>query len=375
MIKWAAPPRRFELIPFDEIQVGGAPSYLVRGLIPRHGLTLVFGPMKSGKTFFMIDIMMHVALDRDYRGHRVKSGPVVYCVLEGPHGFRGRIEAFRRHKMTEPITNVPFHLVAARMTFVTDHGELVDDIRNALGEERPPAVIVIDTLRRSLDGSESDDGDIAAYVGAADRVREAFGCAIVIVHHSGLETGRPRGHTSLGAAVDAQLACTKDKSGKVTVEVQLMRDGPEGETLHSQLREVDIGFDDDGLPMTSCVLDAEHDASAMSMKKPAEKKLSAKHLLALQALHEAVAAVGRSPPPEMAEIPASVEKVVSKRQWINQATKRGISDSDRESAPRMAVARARTELQSAGKIGVWDDYVWPTISTSHKAMSKRQTCP
>ena len=36
-----------------------------------------------------------------------------------------------------------------------------------------------------------------------------------------------------------------------------MRDGPEGETLHGQLREVDIGIDDDGLPMSSCVLDAE----------------------------------------------------------------------------------------------------------------------
>ena len=45
------------------------PPILVRGLIPRHGLTLVFGPMKSGKTFFMIDLMMHVALDREYRGH------------------------------------------------------------------------------------------------------------------------------------------------------------------------------------------------------------------------------------------------------------------------------------------------------------------
>ena len=87
------------------------------------------------------------------------------------------------------------------------------EMRSATSDRR--RLIVIDTLRRSLDGSESDDGDIAAYVGAADRVREVFGCAIVLVHHSGLEAGRPRGHTSLGAAVDAQLACTKDKSGKV----------------------------------------------------------------------------------------------------------------------------------------------------------------
>ena len=76
----------------------------------------------------------------------------------------------------------------------------------------------------------------------------------------------------------------------------------------------------------------------------------------------------------MAEIPASIEKVVSKRQWIVQATKRGISDSDQESAPRMAVGRALVVLQNAGKIGVWDDYVWRTISASDQATSKRQTC-
>ena len=96
------------------------------------------------------------------------------------------------------------------------------------------------------------------------------------------------------------------------------------------------------------------------MKKPAGKKLSAKHMLALQALNEAIAAVGRSPPPEMAEIPANVEKVVSKRQWIAQATRRGISDSDRESAPRMAIGRASIVLQAAGRIGVWDDCIWPS---------------
>jgi hypothetical protein len=39
---------------------------------------------------------------------------------------------------------------------------------------------VLDTLNRSLAGSESDDEDMAAYVKAADAIREAFGCAVVI---------------------------------------------------------------------------------------------------------------------------------------------------------------------------------------------------
>ena len=40
----------------------------------------------------------------------------------------------------------------------------------------------------------------------------------------------------------------------------------------------------------------------------------------------------------------------------------------------MAVGRALVVLQNAGKIGVWDDYVWRTISSSDQATSKRHTC-
>ena len=73
-------------------------------------------------------------------------------------------------------------------------------------------------------------------------------------------------------------------------------------------------------------------------------------------------------------MPTYVEKVVSKRQWIVQATKRGISDSDQESAPRMAVGRALIVMQNAGNIGVWDDYVWPMIPTGAQPTLRRQTC-
>jgi RecA-family ATPase len=74
-----------------------------------------------------------------------------------------------------------------------------------------PAAVVIDTLNRSLAGSESSDEDMAAYIKAADAIRDAFNCAVVIVHHCGHEGTRPRGHSSLMGALDAQVAVTKDQ--------------------------------------------------------------------------------------------------------------------------------------------------------------------
>ena len=62
-----------------------------------------------------------------------------------------------------------------------------------------PAAVAIDTLNRSLAGSESSDEDMAAYIRAADAIRDAFNCAVVIVHHCGHEGTRPRGHLSLRA--------------------------------------------------------------------------------------------------------------------------------------------------------------------------------
>ena len=40
------------------------------------------------------------------------------------------------------------------------------------------------------------DEDMAAYIQAADRLREKFACTVIIIHHCGINGDRPRGHTS-----------------------------------------------------------------------------------------------------------------------------------------------------------------------------------
>jgi hypothetical protein len=114
--------------------------------------------------------------------------------------------------------------------------------------------VIIDTLNRSLAGSESDDKDKAAYIRAADAIRHAFGCVVIIVHHCGVDATRPRGHTSLIGAVDAQLAVKRDAAENIVVTVERMKDGSDGETIVSKLEAVDVGTDVDGDVITSCVV-------------------------------------------------------------------------------------------------------------------------
>ncbi|HEY1749742.1 MAG TPA: AAA family ATPase [Caulobacteraceae bacterium] len=58
---------RIRLIPFGAIKLGTQRRDLVRGLIPRVGLVVVWGAPKSGKSFWVFDLVMHVALGREYR--------------------------------------------------------------------------------------------------------------------------------------------------------------------------------------------------------------------------------------------------------------------------------------------------------------------
>ena len=58
--RWKREPR-IKLMPFNSISLTSDRRYLVKGMIPYPGLTLIWGPPKSGKSFWTLDVAMHVA--------------------------------------------------------------------------------------------------------------------------------------------------------------------------------------------------------------------------------------------------------------------------------------------------------------------------
>src|SRR5258707_867963 len=176
---------------------------------------------------------------------------VVYVALEGQAGMPDRIEAFRNH---HGITGaVPFLLLLTRLNLILDAPKLIADIKAQLGEVNP-GLIVLDTLNRSLVGSESKDEDMAKYLAAADLVAERLGAAVALVHHCGIDASRPRGHTSLTGSVECQIAVARDESGRVETEVEYAKDFAEGAKTLSELDLKVVGTDPDGDEMTSLVV-------------------------------------------------------------------------------------------------------------------------
>jgi hypothetical protein len=119
----------------------------------------------------------------------------------------------------------------------------------------PVGVIFLDTLNRSIGGSENKDEDMGAYVTSAAALAAQFQCAIIIIHHSGTNENRPRGHTSLTGAVEAQIGVKRDAAGRIIAAVEYMKDGPEEGQVVSKLKVVEVGIDEDGEPITSCVVE------------------------------------------------------------------------------------------------------------------------
>ena len=93
------------------------------------------------------------------------------------------------------------------------------------------------------------------YVKAAEEIRKAFGSVCVIVHHCGYDDTHARGHTSLPAAVDAELSVERDVSSPLMIAtVRQMRDGPEGMVVRSRAQSVALDPDHNGKPRSSIVI-------------------------------------------------------------------------------------------------------------------------
>jgi hypothetical protein len=166
---------------------------------------------------------------------------------------------------------VPLHLMPTSINLIKERRMLIEEIKLQLKErgiEDMPIAIVLDTLNRSLTGSESKDENMSNYIKVADDLREQFNCLVAIVHHCGHVETRPRGHSSLPGAIDGQIKIERPERGtRMTAEVELMRDGPEGRIIHSIIKSVDVHRMPDGKMKTSPVLVAD-DATERAARLP-----------------------------------------------------------------------------------------------------------
>jgi len=178
---------------------------------------------------------------------------------------------------------------------------------------------------------------------------------VMIIHHCGTDDRRPRGHTSLTGAADAQIAVKRNAAGQIVTTVEYMKDGPEGEETCSRLEVVQVGTDEDGERITSCVVESD-DVTTDETRRANKATGAAK--VALDLLRRVVTDHGE-PAPTSNHIPPHA-RVTEIDLWRRHAYEGSVTDSDKPAAQRKAFMRAVTKLQELGLVGIWSKWAWLT---------------
>jgi len=246
-------------------------SWIIKDIIPESsGLTMIYGPPGTYKSFIAIDMALCMANGISWHGKRIKQRNVLYIAAEGQAGILKRMEAWRQHKDIKKLKNIAILPMPARL----DDGVELQDLKRAIRNLDPqPQFIFIDTLARSMDGEENSKTGMGAVVSAIDAIKIEFGIQVLVVHHSGKDASKgARGSNSLEGAVDTQFVVKKIASYEAVMDCERQKDDEQAEAIGFRLEKVDTGYKNvDGDAITSLVpvMDME-----VKPKNSAEKKNS-----------------------------------------------------------------------------------------------------
>ena len=320
-------------------------DYIVKGWLDRGALSVVYGPSNVGKSFLAVDLAHHVSKGHDWGDRRVRQGNVLYLAPEGGALFANRVAA-----LADPV----FWVLPIPIAFTgraTDAQPLTEMIHRLSEMHGAFDLIVIDTMARVMGAVDENTAPaIAELLRNIDLVKRETGAHVMLIHHTGKDVLRgARGHSSLRAAVDTEIELTRDECGKITAEVTKQRDGSTGYRFYYTLRQVELGRDLDGDPVTTCVVEPALPAEAgrVDVSQTGRK--------ALGILDKLIAERG-----EVRKKPAYPgTPCVSLADWRDSCVKPGVlSDADKRDTRRRAFNREKEALIAGGVIMVRDDLVW-----------------
>lgn len=250
-------PQRFRLLTPADLAKRPSVQWRVRGVLPFDGIAAMFGPSGSGKSFLTLDLLATVASGGEWFGCRVKSAPVLYVALEGEAGISQRIQAHQAKHGPLP-DGFRFLLQSLDIRATDDRADLVRAIQAA---GWAGGVLCLDTLNRAAPGmDENDSRSMGEVISAAKSLQAELGGLVLLIHHTGKDATKGlRGHSSLHAALDAALEVSRDGDRREW-KMHKAKDGEDGEAHPFSLDVVEVGTDEDGEPITSCVVVPEKNA-------------------------------------------------------------------------------------------------------------------
>lgn len=233
---------------------------VLKGLVPKMGLGVVYGASGIGKSFVMLDWMLKVASGQDWHGHRNKAekGDWIYISSEGgPDELRRRLKGWADANTGGVVpANVGFYAVSLGWG-----KEGVEDAKKFIRWCRmrgsPVRGVIIDTLNRNMGGGdENDTASMTAFVDCCEMVWRGLGCVVPVVHHEGKDAEKgARGSSVLKGAAEFEWRVFRDRGSMVGgISIEKNRHGPDGMVYGFGLDVWSFGVDADGDEVTTLVV-------------------------------------------------------------------------------------------------------------------------
>ncbi len=320
--------------------------YLVEGLLDPGGMSVIYGESNTGKSFFAVDLGIHLALGREWHQRKVKQGVVIYVAAESGLSIERRLLAFRLHNNLGD-QDVAFHLCPCQVDLQSSDA----DVNELITRTAPlkPSLIVVDTLARAMAGGNENQSDhMGSFITKVDLLRNATGAHVMVVHHSGKDQAKgARGHSSLRAATDTEI-----EIAFLTARVKKQRDREFSKPIGFNLRTVEIGEDGDGKPVTSCVVEPRTVSAEASFVKP---KLTGHPAKLIEVYGDLICDHGKSPLPDW-DLPDDII-VVSGEKW-REAFYKSMPNETKPDTKQRAFVRAIKQLEDEGYVGRKNDWFW-----------------
>lgn len=246
--------KRYQLLSIKDIKNLPKTEWLVKNLLPSQGLACIYGPSGSSKSFLALDLCMSASVLGEWFGLKIKNVPVVYLVLEGLAGFKKRIIAWTKNTRINP-KNFFLIIEDINLSQKSDVNALLLELKEKGFKN---GLIVIDTLNQASPGvDENSVKEISVVINHLKLLQKQTESLTLIVHHSGKDaTKGMRGSSSIRAALDTSIEVFSLNEMDKEFRVDKSKDSADGNIYKYSLREIEIGQDEDGEVVKSCVIDA-----------------------------------------------------------------------------------------------------------------------
>ena len=231
------------------------PAWLVKGVIERDSLAVIYGEPGHGKSFIAMDLAASVATGTNWHNHKTTLGAVFYIAGEGVNGIARRFKAWQIDRGID-LSNAP--LCVSSTPIALDDPESASKVKQAITamaeQQQTPVLIVVDTLARNFAGDENGTKDMNQFIRCMDAIRLAWKATILIVHHTGKDTSRgARGSSVLKAAIDTEFSASMDENKIICLQAHKMKEAELPRPMAFKLQGVQLLIvDEDGKDIWSC---------------------------------------------------------------------------------------------------------------------------